>query len=297
MKRSGMHIVAAFIGLLIVAGFAAAAPKVKITVLAESPVEMTLQARADAPGCAFAWRLDGAGALRGNLKSATVLYVFPTDDSAQERQAALTVTATDKAGQTASASKTITLPATVTPTSIVQPTQTPQVEETATPLPLLTPSYPKGNYSVYTTIPVLVEQIPQIRAAMKRIGVSLIEQGSSKQPMQAYKVSLGYFVQQQQAVEWGQNYLRPKGIEYKVFNAQGMSSLQLGVFSNQTSADKKIEQLRQAFPDWRLPVRTDLTTIMKPTYRLGASGTTEKVAHSIQIELGRLGIPADLTGN
>ena len=131
MKRSGMHIVAVLIGLLIVAGFAAAAPRVKITVLAESPVEMTLQARADAPGCAFAWRLDGAGALRGNLNSATVLYVFPTDDSAQARRAALTVTATDKAGQTASANKTIALPATVTPTP--KPTPKP----TATPAPTL----------------------------------------------------------------------------------------------------------------------------------------------------------------
>ena len=131
MKRSGMHIVAVLIGLLIVAGLAAAAPRVKITVLAESPVEMTLQARADAPGCAFAWRLDGAGELRGNLNSATVLYVFPTDDSAQARQAALTVTATDKAGQTASANKTIALPATVTPTP--KPTPKP----TATPAPSL----------------------------------------------------------------------------------------------------------------------------------------------------------------
>ena len=126
-----MHIVAAFIGLLVVNGFAAAAPQVKIKILAESPVEMTLQARADAPGCAFAWRLDGAGELRGNLNSATVLYIFPTDDSAQERQAALTVTATDKAGQTASASKTIALPATVTPT----PKPTPK--STATPAPSL----------------------------------------------------------------------------------------------------------------------------------------------------------------
>ena len=131
MKRNSMHIVAVLIGLLIVAGFAAATPQVKIKVLAESPVEMTLQARADAPGCAFAWHLDGAGALRGNLNSATVLYVFPTEDSAQERQAALTVTATDKAGQTASASKTITLPATVTPTP--KPTPKP----TATPAPSL----------------------------------------------------------------------------------------------------------------------------------------------------------------
>ncbi len=131
MKRSGMHIVAVLIGLLVVNGLAAAAPQVKIKVLAESPVEMTLQARADAPGCAFAWRLDGAGELRGNLNSATVLYVFPTDDSAQERQAALTVTATDKTGSAASASKTITLPATVTPTP--KPTSKP----TATPAPSL----------------------------------------------------------------------------------------------------------------------------------------------------------------
>ena len=183
---------------------------------------------------------------------------------------------------------------TATPTP--KPTATPQVEETATPLPLSIPSYPKGNYNVFTTVPILDSQLPPIRVAMKRIGVSLIEQKSAKQPMQAYKVSLGYFPEQQQTAEWGRNYLRPQGIEYKVFNVNDMYSLQLGVFSNQTSVDKKIEQLRQAFPGWRLPIRTELTTIMKPTYRLSARGTTEKVARSIQKELGRLGIPAELTG-
>ena len=204
------------------------------------------------------------------------------------------VTPTPEPRPTIEPTATPTPESTATPTP--KPTATPQVEETATPLPLSIPSYPKGNYNVFTTVPILDSQLPPIRVAMKRIGVSLIEQKSAKQPMQAYKVSLGYFPEQQQTAEWGRNYLRPQGIEYKVFNVNDMYSLQLGVFSNQTSVDKKIEQLRQAFPGWRLPIRTELTTIMKPTYRLSARGTTEKVAHSIQKELGRLGIPAELTG-
>ena len=111
MKRlSDVQIMTMLIWLIVSHGVAAAAPQVKIKVLAASPVEMTLQARADTPGCAFAWQLAGPGELQGNLDSATVLYVLPTDAAAPARQADITVTATDKAGHTASAQKTIALP-------------------------------------------------------------------------------------------------------------------------------------------------------------------------------------------
>lgn len=203
-------------------------------------------------------------------------------------------------------------PATATPAGdgtskiesiVIEPvaTPTPKPATDVTPVPTTpvatpTPSLPQGNYRVYSTIPVLDAQLPQIRAAMSKLGVRLTEQAGAKQPMQAYKVSLGYFVERQQAQEWGRNYLRPKGIEYKIYDVQGMSSIQLGVFTNQANIDRKINQLYQAFPGWRLPIRTEMTTIMKPTYTLSLRGITEQLASKIQMELGRLGIPAEVTG-
>ena len=186
---------------------------------------------------------------------------------------------------------------------VIEPVATPTPKPAAdvtpvptTPVATPTPSLPKGNYRVYSTIPILDAQLPQIRAEMSKLGARLTEQAGAKQPMQAYKVSLGYFVERQQAQEWGRNYLRPKGIEYKIYDVQGMSSIQLGVFTNQANVDRKINQLYQAFPGWRLPIRTEMTTIMKPTYTLSLRGITEQLASKIQMELGRLGIPAEVTG-
>ena len=182
---------------------------------------------------------------------------------------------------------------------VATPTPKPATDVTpvpTTPVATPTPSLPQGNYRVYSTIPILDAQLPQIRAAMSKLGVRLTEQAGTKQPMQAYKVSLGYFVERQQAQEWGRNYLRPKGIEYKIYDVQGMSSIQLGVFTNQANIDRKINQLYQAFPGWRLPIRTEMTTILKPTYTLSLRGITEQLASKIQMELGRLGIPAEVTG-
>ncbi len=177
----------------------------------------------------------------------------------------------------------------VTPTPTPAPTQPPA----ATPTPA-TPAIPKGNYAISTTTPVLSSQLPQVRKAMNRLGVQLSEQKGNQYPQQAYRVAIGYFVQKIEADNWAQTYLRPKKIAYQVYPVQGMYSIQVGVYTNRENVDRMISQLYQAFPGWRLPVRTEMTTIMQSTYLLSLRGIPETLARQIQSELYRLGMTADI---
>lgn len=177
---------------------------------------------------------------------------------------------------------------------VVTPTPTPTQPPAATPTPAVTPVIPKGNYAVSTTTPVLGSQLPQVRKAMSRLGVQLVEQKGNQYPQQAYRMAIGYFVQKIEADNWARTYLRPKKIAYQVYPVQGMYSIQVGVYTNRENVDRMISQLYQAFPGWRLPVRTEMTTITQSTYLLSLRGIPETLARQIQSELYRLGITADI---
>ena len=173
-------------------------------------------------------------------------------------------------------------------------TPTPTQPPAATPTPAVTPVIPKGNYAISTTTPVLGSQLPQVRKAMSRLGVQLAEQKGNQYPQQAYRVAIGYFVQKIEADNWARTYLRPKNMKYQVYPVQGMYSIQVGVYTNRENVDRMISQLYQAFPGWRLPVRTEMTTITQSTYLLSLRGIPETLARQIQSELYRLGITADI---
>ncbi|GAK48823.1 hypothetical protein U14_00031 [Candidatus Moduliflexus flocculans] len=173
------------------------------------------------------------------------------------------------------------------------PTPTPAVV-TPVPTPVPTQVVPKGNFAVSSTTPVLGSQLPEIRKAMSRLGVQLVEQRGNQYPQQAYRVSIGYFVQKIEADNWGRTYLRPQRFEYNVYPVQGMYSIQIGVYTNRENVDRQISKLYQAFPGWRLPIRTEMTTIMQPTYKLSIRGIPETLARRIQSELFRFQIATEL---
>ncbi len=177
---------------------------------------------------------------------------------------------------------------------VATPTPAPTTPPQATPTPVTTPVIPKGNYAISTTTPILSSQLPQIRKAMSRLGVQLAEQKGNAYPQQAYRVSIGYFVQKAEADNWARTYLRPQKIAYSVYPAQGMYSIQVGVYTNRENVDRQISKLYQAFPGWRLPVRTEMTTIQQSTYALSLRGIPETLARQIQSELFRVGITADI---
>jgi len=179
------------------------------------------------------------------------------------------------------------------PTPTPAPTQ-PPAEVTPVPTPVPTQVVPKGNFAVSTSTPVLASQLPQIRKAMSRLGVQLAEQKGNQYPQQAYRVSIGYFVQKIEADNWAKTYLRPQRFEYSIYPAQGMYSIQVGVYTNRENVDRQISKLYQAFPGWRLPIRTEMTTITQTTYKLSIRGIPETLARQIQSELFRFGIAADL---
>lgn len=192
--------------------------------------------------------------------------------------------------------------ATPTPVSEVTPTPTASV---ATPTPGPVPTTPvvtptpgpaAGRFSVVTLTPVLETQLQNVRKAMRQLGVQLQEQRIGQQRLQAYRVALGYFRLKSDAASWAQTHLRPKGLEYFVYPAQGMYSIQLGVFTQQQSVDQKMQELYQKFPGWRLPLRTEMVNIPTFHYRLSIQGITESLARKIQDTLFRMKIQAELTG-
>lgn len=194
------------------------------------------------------------------------------------------------------------IPPTPTPTSTTPgATPTPSAPSTpgptpATPVATSTPGPAPGRFSVTTLMPVLESQLQTVRNAMRRIGVQLQEQRTGQQRLQAYRVALGYFRTKAEATSWAQTNLRPKGFEYFVYPAQGMHSIQLGVFTQQRSVDQKMQELYQKFPGWRLPLRTEMTSISTFQYQLSIQGIAENLARKIQDTLFRMGIQTELTG-
>lgn len=194
------------------------------------------------------------------------------------------------------------IPPTPTPTSTTPgTTPTPSAPSTpgptpATPVATSTPGPAPGRFSVTTLMPVLESQLQAVRNAMRRIGVQLQEQRTGQQRLQAYRVALGYFRTKTEATSWAQTNLRPKGFEYFVYPAQGMHSIQLGVFTQQRSVDQKMQELYQKFPGWRLPLRTEMTSISTFQYQLSIQGIAENLARKIQDTLFRMGIQTELTG-
>ncbi len=175
------------------------------------------------------------------------------------------------------------------------PTPTPKPIPT-TPAATPTPSVPVGNYSVHTTVPVLESALPQIRSAMKNLRIRLREERSGRQRLQAYRVAIGYFRVKSEATSWAKTYLKPKRISSYIYPVQGMYSIQVGVFKNRQNVDRQIRKLYQQFPGWRLPVRTEMTTLDQATFYLSIRRITAALAKRVQSELGRLGIQAELVG-
>lgn len=198
------------------------------------------------------------------------------------------------------------IPTTIPTTPVATPTPTPtsttpSVTPTPGPVPTTpaitpTPGPAPGRFSVVTLTPVLESQLQTVRNAMRRLGVQLQEQRTGQQRLQAYRVSLGYFRTKAEATSWAQTNLRPKNIDYFVYPAQGMHSIQLGVFTQQRSVDQKMQELYQKFPGWRLPLRTEMTSLATFQYQLSIRGITENLARKIQDTLFRMGIQSELTG-
>ncbi len=195
-----------------------------------------------------------------------------------------------------------------TPESITvqaEPTATPKppaVSETSAPTPTPAPEpttqpAPSGNFSVKTLVPVMKSKLPAIRTAMKQIGVTLKEEKAGRQQrVQGYRVAIGYFRSQTEAKSWAANYLRPKDIDYFVYPARNMYSIQVGVYTKQRNVEKKVRSLYQKFPGWRLPVRTERYTFVKPTYHLSLRKIPESLGRKIQDALFRMGVQAELAG-
>lgn len=181
------------------------------------------------------------------------------------------------------------------PTSAPIPT-TPVVTPVPVPVVTPTPAIPVGNYSVYTFSPVSESKLSTVRKAMKPLGVNLKEEKVGQQNIQAYRVAIGYFTTKQQAESWARTSFKPKGVQYYVYPAQGMYSIQVGVFSQRQNVDRKIRDLYQKFPGWRLPIRTEMTTIGRATYNLSIRRIPESLARKVQNELVRLGVQAELSG-
>lgn len=189
------------------------------------------------------------------------------------------------------------VPPAPTPVPISTPIPTtPVVSPTPVPVATPAPAIPAGNYSVYTFSPVSESTLSTVRKAMKPLGVNLKEEKVGQQNIQAYRVAIGYFTTKQQAESWARTNFKPRSVQYYVFPAQGMYSIQVGVFSQRQNVDRKIRDLYQKFPGWRLPIRTEMTTIGRATYHLSIRRIPESLARKVQNELVRVGVQAELAG-
>lgn len=218
---------------------------------------------------------------------------------------------TRPATTTSSGTRPTTQPATTQP--VIQPTDVAAVTtegqpssavETTTPLttttqpsaPAATPAPARGNYSVRTLEPVLESKLATVRKAMKSLGIQLLEQKTSQQNLQAYKLALGYFRTKAEAESWAQYNFQPRGIEYYVYPIQGMYSIQVGVYSQPQNVEVAMRELYRKFPGVRLPIRREITTLSRAAYSLSISRITQPLAEKIWRELNRLGIPAEISG-
>ncbi|PIE30748.1 hypothetical protein CSA57_01950 [candidate division KSB3 bacterium] len=191
-------------------------------------------------------------------------------------------------------------PQTATIEPVPVPTATPVSATTtppvSTPTPVPMPTMEAGNYGVYTIAPVPASKLHAIDNAMKPLHVVLRKQQTVSQQRQAYRVSLGYYRTKSEAKAWARRYLAPKKIDNYVYAVQGMYSIQLGVYAEQTSIDRIYRLLHQEFPGWSLPLRTETTLLGTTSYRLSVRGITERLAKQVQNALFRLQVPSELVG-
>ena len=102
-----------------------------------APQSVTIIARPSKDDVTFRWQHDGIGKLEGNEGDAGQIYLPPQKISGEMAQATISVTVTDKQGNTAKTSVTFTLktPPVPTPTPTKTPTPIATAAPTATPSP------------------------------------------------------------------------------------------------------------------------------------------------------------------
>ena len=245
---------------------------------------------------------------RGRKTQAVQIYriyltIMPNDEEVLDRLVELKATPTPFPTSASTQKPT----ATPKPMTTVPPKQksTATPIQAATPIPIPTPSpmqtttpglLPSGNYGVYTTAPVSASKLKEIDAAMKPLNVVLKRQQIGTKQKQAYRVSLGYYKTKQKAEDWANQYLSPKKIDYYAYPVQGMYSLQLGVYKEKATIDIAYRRLYEQFPNWRLPLRTEVTMLNTKAYQLSIRGITEETAKQVQNVLFRLQVPSEIGG-
>jgi hypothetical protein len=182
---------------------------------------------------------------------------------------------------------TTTAPATTAPSQTTRPTQ-PSRPQIAQPAP--------GAYSVRTLQPISQAKLTEVRKAMDALGVSLEEKKAGQYNIQAHKLALGYFRSKAEAQSWAQTNLRPKGVDFFVYQVQNMYSIQVGVFAEQQNVDKAQRALYEKFPGWRLPIRREPITISKAAYHLSITNIQQNLADSVWRKLTQMGVPAEING-
>ena len=206
------------------------------------------------------------------------------------------------------------LPAQPTPRVEPQPAGTPRIEPVAAstptpagqfrpivPMPTATPTIPvptpaPGNYDVRTTQPVFASQLAAVRAAMKSLGVVLQEQSLGRQQFSAYRIAMGYFQTKEDAESWAQDNFRPRGIKYVVYPAEGMFSLQIGIFTQPENVEPAMREFYRKYEGGRLPIREEMTTLTKSAYQLSISQISKALAEKVWEKFSRLGIQAAISG-
>ena len=202
----------------------------------------------------------------------------------------------------------------------VRPVTAPQTEATATPVPEPTsastpqpvattappatqapastpmPAPAPGTYSVRTIQAVPEARLASVRKAMSSLNVTLQEQKTGQYSVQAHKLALGYFRTKAEAVSWASSNLRPKGVNYFVYQVQNMHSIQVGVYAEKSNVDKAQRSLYEKFPGWRLPLRVEPVTLSKAAYTLSISNIHPDLADNIWRKLNQLGIQAEING-
>jgi hypothetical protein len=177
----------------------------------------------------------------------------------------------------------------------ITPSPIPTTSE-ATPTPAPAPVPPQGNYSVRTIEPVFESRLAAVRKAMEILGVQLTEQKTGQRQLSASRIAVGYFRTKAEAESWAQSNFRPRGIAYYIYPAQGMFSIQVGIYAQQQNVELAMRELDRKFQGWRLPVRTETVTIPKSAYELSISRITESLARKVQDSLFRMGIQTEITG-
>lgn len=231
--------------------------------------------------------------------------IAPAATPTQREQRTTTTTGT-RPGVTAT-SPTGVQPAGTQPTEILPiagpevitaevPTPTPVAGSVPEATPTVGQAPAPGTYSVRTLEPVLEAKLRDIQKAMNRLGVELQKQKIGQQMVQQYRVAVGYFRSKAEAESWAQYYFKPQKVAYYVYPAQGMYSLQVGVYSQAQNAEAAMRDLDRKFPGWRLPVRREVANTSTAAYQLSIRQISKALADQIWRELNRLDVPAEISG-